>query len=459
MSEIDDKKKLYEQIVSSTDDGMLLDRMRELGFWPDGEDVPDDPADEAKEALLLEQEIARLRKKSTLAQDPDAALAAERVRRWEESKLRRKKNKIDAELDRKARAEAWEVEKKNRVASAGDGVSGGLFAHPKDTRAPKGALPQCEDPKSLAAAMGIPLSELRWLTYHRRAAALVHYHRYAIPKKTGGAREISAPKPKLARAQEWILRNILDQLAMSPQTHGFVHERNVATGAAPHVGREVVVNVDLRDFFPSFGFRRVKGFFHALGYREPVAVVLALLCTEPPRAAALFDGQVFQVALGDRVLPQGACTSPALTNAICAFSFDSRLVGLAKHLGFAYTRYADDLTFSGDDPVLVGKLLRAVRMIAEDEGFEVNESKTRVMRRGRRQEVTGATVNAKVAVPRDERRRLRAILHNAAKHGLQSQNREGHPRFREHLRGRIAWVTMLDAGQGARLRALFDRIP
>jgi retron-type reverse transcriptase len=188
-------------------------------------------------------------------------------------------------------------------------------------------------------------------------------------------------------------------------------------------------------------------------------VVLALLCTEPPRVEAELDGKVFHVALGDRVLPQGAPTSPAITNLVCR-RLDRRLGGLAQSLGFTYTRYADDLTFSGEHRGKVGRLLKAVRDIVPEEGFVVREDKTRIMHRGRRQEVTGVSVNHAVAVPRAERRLLRAILRNAQKAGsLASQNRAQHAKFRQHLTGRIAWVAMVEPRHAAPLLEMLQSIP
>src|SRR5690606_3927693 len=119
--------------------------------------------------------------------------------------------------------------------------------------------------EELAAEMEIELKTLRWLTYHRRGAAVVHYHRYEIAKKTGGLRSISAPKPALAKAQRWILENILGRLSVETEAHGFVGGRSIVTNAQPRTEREIVINLDLKDFFPSFTFRRVKGLFVSLG--------------------------------------------------------------------------------------------------------------------------------------------------------------------------------------------------
>src|SRR5262249_43341246 len=279
------------------------------------------------------------------------------------------------------------------LVNAGAGVSGGLQRTTSDAELLKRrGLPVLHTGREVAAAMGITLPSLRWLTYHRKSATLVHYHRYSIAKKTGGVRYISAPKPALAKAQRWVLEHVLARQEVEAPAHGFVPGRSIVTNAAPHAGRKIVINLDLKEFFPSITFRRVKGLFEKIGYSEHVATVFALLATEPPRLATELDGKVYHVALGQRVLPQGACTSPAITNALCR-RLDRRLSGLTKKHGFAYTRYADDLTFSGENAKAVGKLLRSVRGIVQAEGFTEHPRKTRVMRRANRQEVTGVTVN------------------------------------------------------------------
>lgn len=253
-----------------------------------------------------------------------------------------------------------------------------------------------------------------------------------------------------------MLEHVLARLPIEPEAHGFVPSRSILTNAAPHVGQRVVVNLDLKDFFPTLTFRRVKGLFASLGYSEHVATVLALLTTEPPRVRAELDGKVWGVALGERVLPQGACTSPAITNLVCR-TLDRRLRRLAARHGFTYTRYADDLTFSGADRRKVGRLLKSARSILADEGFVEHPDKTHVMGRRRRQEVTGLTVNDKLALDRAARRRLRATLHNAAKHGLASQNRDAHPDFAAHLTGLVSYACMVEPDRAPVWRELLAR--
>jgi retron-type reverse transcriptase len=453
----DDKAKLYHEIVQQTDKQSLLERMRLHGFWPDREGVPQDPPDEASERARIEAEMAQLRKTQSLVQHPAKALAAERKRRWQESKKRRAEAKAKRAAEHQKRLQEWEAEREGKLVYAGEGVSGGLQNTQSDVEALTcRELPVMHTAADLAAKLNINLPALRWLTYHRRGATVVHYHRFQIAKKTGGVRAISAPKPALAMVQRWVLENILMRLSVSPQAHGFLRGHSIVTNALPHVNRAVVVNLDLKNFFPSISFRRVKGLFRGLGYSEHLATVLALICTEPPRVAAAVDGKIYFVALGERVLPQGACTSPAVTNVLCR-RLDCRLNGLAKKRGFVYTRYADDLTFSGDNPRVVGRLLRSVRSFLAEEGFNEHPTKTRVMRRANRQEVTGVTVNTRPTVAREEVRTLRAILHNAARHGLESQNRDRHPNFAAYLRGRVEFICMVDSARATQWRNDLDR--
>ncbi len=454
----DDKATLYRRLVREASDAQVVERMKVHGFWPWTQRLPADPPQEVQERLSIERDLARLRALGTQGQgDPQKLLAAERKRRWEASKLRRAAAKKARALALQQRKAAFAALRKSTVLHLGQGVSAGLH----DTAVTPGplharGLPVLGTASDLAMMLGIPLGTLRWLTYHRRGATLVHYHRFGIPKKQGGQRSISAPKPRLAAAQRWVFRNVLARLEPRPEAHGFVTGRSIITNATAHVGKAVVVNLDLRDFFPSVTFRRVKGLFRAAGYNEHVSTVLGLLCTEPPRLAATLDGDDCYIALGARVLPQGACTSPALTNLLCR-RLDARLAGLARRHTMTYTRYADDLTFSGDDPRCVGRLLRSVRSILTAEGFVEHPTKTHVMRPAARQEVTGLVVNRTLSVPRSYLRELRAVLYNCAKHGLDSQNRAGHPAFAAHLRGRVSFVASVRPDLAEGLWAALDR--
>jgi RNA-directed DNA polymerase len=269
------------------------------------------------------------------------------------------------------------------------------------------------------------------------------------------------PHRDLAATQRWIFENVLRKLPTHAAAHGFVTGRSILTNATPHVGQQILVNADLQNFFPTITFHRVLGAFTQLGYSPAAATILALLVTESPRRIVEYAGQRFHVATGPRALPQGACTSPAISNLI-ARRLDSRLAGIAAKLGWTYTRYADDLSFSASSAAerlpQAGYLLARIRHIAQDEGFAVNEKKTRVLKQSAAMAVTGVIVNQQPGVSRRQRRRLRAVLHNANRHGLASQNRASHPHFESQLRGQIEFVQMVNPDQARPLLDAFAAI-
>ncbi len=339
------------------------------------------------------------------------------------------------------------------IVYLGRGVSAPLGDRRSDLDAlARAGLPPLSTPADLALAIGLTVPRLRWLAFHAEAATRVHYVEFEVAKKGGGTRKLAAPHRTLAAAQRWVLDRIVAGLAVEPEAHGFLAGRSILTNARAHAGRSVVVNLDLEGFFPSIGFPRVRSVFRRLGYSPAVATILALLCTECPRRRVVYDGTPYFVAIGPRGLPQGACTSPGLSNQV-ARRLDRRLSGLARKLGATYTRYADDLSFSGDEGLepRVGYLLARVRHLAGAEGFAVNEAKTRVLRRNAAQVVTGLVVNDGPGVPRDEVRRLRALLHRARFEGLDAQDRDGRPDFRAYVRGKIAYVAMSRPEAGAKL--------
>ena len=375
-------------------------------------------------------------------------------------KLKERKKAEAAERKRK-HAEEVSRRKLTDIMFLGRGVSGGL----SDRRAnieklQKLQLPLLATPAEVAKALNLPIPRLRWLAFHSEASTVTHYVRFHVPKKSGGMRELSAPHHDLAATQQWILMHILEKIPTHDAAHGFVPGRGTMSNATPHVGRATVINLDLKDFFPSITFPRVKGIFQELGYSPAVSTVLALLCTECPRRKVEYNGKTYHVATGLRALPQGACTSPALSN-LLARRLDSRLSGIAKKLAFTYTRYADDITFSGtkEAGAKTGYLLARVRHIVADEKLTVNEDKTRVQKPNARQSVTGIVVNQRPNVPRRMRRRLRAILHHAKKEGLAKQNRQNHQNFAGWLAGMIAYTQMVSPDMGKRFRDTFAAIP
>jgi len=322
-------------------------------------------------------------------------------------------------------------------------------AHRPELLAENG-LPNLASREELAAALGIPRGTLDWLALPERKKEPPHYTAFAVPKRSGGYRVLYAPKAKLKAAQHWIRREILAKTFAEDPAHGFIAGRSIHTNAAPHTGKDIVVTLDLDNFFPSVTYRRVRGIFQSLGYGEEVAIPLAMLCTVKPAAKV----REFVGGQRHRMLPQGAPTSPALANLACRH-LDLRLAGLAAKFGCTYTRYADDLTFSGDAAFerSLKRFLPLLQKIVKAEGFKLKKDKTHLARRGARQKVTGLVVNDGPRVPRAYRRRLRAILHNARKTGLDAQNRDKHPHFAHALRGRIEFVRSTHPQLAAKLLA------
>jgi RNA-directed DNA polymerase len=333
-------------------------------------------------------------------------------------------------------------------------------------------LPVLPTPGDLAAWLGLPVEQLDWLaddrrTQSRTAGAKLRHYRYSfVAKRAGAPRLIEAPKPRLKAIQRRILDEILAKVPVHPSAHGFVAGRSCLSGAQIHVGEAVVVTFDLADFFPGLGVARIHGIFRTLGYPWAVARRLTGLCSTDTPAAVFRElradqrhDRMTRARYGARHLPQGSPASPALAN-LAAWQLDRRLAGLARAAGANYTRYADDLVFSGDAGFADGLtgFRRSVETIIREEGFTLNATKTRIMRRGTRQRVTGIVVNEHCNFGRAEFDTLKAILHNSARDGAAGQNRGNVADFRRHVDGRVAWVEQINPSRGAKLRQIFDRI-
>ena len=350
------------------------------------------------------------------------------------------------------------------IVFLGRGVSQGLSDRRSHVeRLTKRGLAVLSTPAELASAMGLTIPRLRFLAFHSEAPKLSHYVSFTVPKKSGGTRTLSAPHRDMKAAQSWILREILSKLDVHPCAHGFVPAHSTVSNARPHVGADILINVDLSDFFGTIHYRRVRGLFQGFGYSPCAATILALVCTEAPRTKLRYAGKLHHAATGPRCLPQGAPTSPAISNLITR-RMDQRLHGIAKKLGWTYTRYADDISFSAresENPEAakqIGYVLAHLRHIAENEGFELNPKKTRVQRSNTRQTVTGLVVNDQVSVPRPTIRRMRAILHRAKTEGLEAQNREGREDFPAWVQGMVAYIEMVQPTHGLRLRQALNAL-
>lgn len=288
------------------------------------------------------------------------------------------------------------------------------------------------------------------------------YTSFEIPKRSGGVRTIDAPKRRLKQHQRKLSRDLTDIFGnLSSAAHGFVLGRSVITNALPHVGRKSVVRVDLKDFFHQIHFGRVKGLFLGPPFDLPddVSTVLAHLCCH------------------EGVLPQGAPTSPPITNFIC-LALDRRLRQLARRYKGRYTRYSDDLNFSfpslslnqipnelfivsfveGRAVVEAGPL---VTEVVKKQGFIINPKKTRGVDRDKRQIVTGIVVNEGLSVPRKYLESIRGALHVWRKYGLADAEKNSvpllhtrnfasgaMPSFVPLLRGKLNWLASVEGRSG-----------
>jgi RNA-directed DNA polymerase len=284
-------------------------------------------------------------------------------------------------------------------------------------------------------------------------AAINHYHYAVIAKRSRGVRLVEAPKTAIKALQRQILRGILDHVPASRHAFGFVRGRNCIGSAGRHAGEQMVIRFDLKDFFPSVGFGRIFGLFRCLGYPEEVSRHLASLCTTrtPPgvlQRLPAADRQVYQQAH----LPQGAPSSPSLANHV-AFALDRRLSRLAASVDANYSRYADDLCFSGDRAI-AATILGTVPEIVRAEGFINNASKTHIMSSGSRQLVTGLVVNRHVNIARDRYDTVKAIVHAC---GKADDLRLRDPLFRAGLLGQIGWIEACNPKKGLKLRQKLEQ--
>ncbi|MBI5360473.1 MAG: RNA-directed DNA polymerase [Planctomycetes bacterium] len=305
------------------------------------------------------------------------------------------------------------------------------------TRLEMNRLPLIAGRAELLQELQISDKELDWFVKHPEW----HYTVVSIPKKSGGARTIYAPKKRMKRIQRWILSEILSKARVEGSAHGFAKGRSITTNAFPHTGTEIIVNIDLENFFDSVKLWRVYCAFRNFGYSGELSSIFARLCCVKG------------------ALRQGLPTSPALTNVVCAM-LDRRLNGLAVKFGCTYTRYADDMTFSGDlkFKASLSRFIPILKKIIRGEKFKINRSKMRITRKGSQQKVTGLVVNEKVNIPREKMRLWRAIIHNCRIKGLESQNRDKHKHFAAHLKGLVSFAAQVAPAKSERMREELSQV-
>ena len=253
------------------------------------------------------------------------------------------------------------------------------------------------------------------------------YRVFYIPKKSGGFRKIEAPSHELELIQRWIKSNILEKFHIADSATGFKKNTSIVDNATCHCNKRYVLNMDIQNFFPSINYSRVFKLFNYIGYGKEVCHLLTQLCTND-----------------NNVLPQGAPTSPIISNLV-NIKLDKRLSAFAKSIGGNYTRYADDITISSDTNLY--KYIGVVKTIINDEGYIVNEKKTRVTNSGQKQEVTGLTVNTKLAVNKKIKRELNNAIYFINRFGLTDHMKKiqcDKAMYKEHLFGLAYFVKMVE---------------
>lgn len=261
-----------------------------------------------------------------------------------------------------------------------------------------------------------------------------YYNEVLIPKKSGEKRILNVPNYNLKLVQKWILNNILYSIPISKHATGFCKNKSIKNNAELHVNKECVINLDLKDFFPSISQKQVFRIFYYYGYTDEVSFLLSRLCT--------YKGK----------LPQGAVTSPYISNIIC-IKLDKRLFGLAEKYNATYSRYADDITFSGNKKIYA--MLPTIEEIIRDEGFILNTSKTRIQRSYNKQEVTGLTVNnGRVSVDKKYLSKFKQEVYYCIKYGpsshLQHENIDK-TNFRDYMYGKAYFIKMIDKELGLKM--------
>ena len=400
-----------------------------------------------RQLMAVDTQIAEL-------QDVEHLLSEIRARRIERVKADRVERRAAKEADRATRAVESRRRRVEEPTFLGRHVSGSLrFTGGDPAKIASLGLPKLETFLDVASALNQTPERLQWLVFERGADTTDHYTRFEIPKRSGGVRLISSPKPAVRAAQDWVRNQILVHRPVSPAATAFRPGMSILDNARPHTGAGVIVRIDVKDFFPSITFARVRGYFESLGYNGGVATVLALVTTDAPRARVTLDGQSRFVVVGERALPQGACTSPDLANLI-VLGLDARLIGLAAKLGWTFTRYADDFILShSDQDANAAALVSSVTRIANDEGFRINTKKTRIMRKPNRQTVTGLLVGDDVRLTRQDLRRIRAFLHRCETQGIETVSKDIGKDAQAVAKGYYAYVHMVTPETARAMRA------
>lgn len=289
----------------------------------------------------------------------------------------------------------------------------------------KEGIPPIFEHEHLALLLGVDVGKLMNMVF----GTAKFYREFRLRKRSGGHRTIRAPYPSLLEVQKWINSNILSKVPLSACAMGFREGKSIVDNATLHCGRKELLKLDIEDFFPSISFSRVMEAFCSIGYPRHVSFFLSRLCTL------------------DNELPQGAATSPALSNIICA-DLDNRMYNLCKKKKLRYTRYADDMTFSGK--AISAKDIGLFSEIISSEVFLTKHQKTRYIRDGEKKIVTGLDITTGKPRPtREFRREIKKDVYFVWSSGLTThaaRRKIFAPHYIDQLRGRLAFWSSIEPG-------------
>lgn len=456
-------EKFRQRVAEIGKDATIIEEMIRLGFISQ-QDLAEGKVKQSEIKAVLDdlkptlEELNKVQNQIYELGDLESLIKQIRTERIALVKAKREEKKIAKEKARVERQEEWELAKRTKAPFLGVGVSARLtFGNSDVDKLKSRNLPILENISDIADAMEFSVQDLIWLCYERATTNTDHYSRFEIPKRNGGTRLISSPKPKMRVAQSWINSKILDNLNPSKYSYAFAPNISIVDNAKQHLNKKIIVKLDIKDFFPTITFTRVRGYFEYLGYNPGVATVLALISTDSPKVRVTIKGVSNIVSVGPRSLPQGACTSPKLANMI-ASRLDSRIAGLLLKLPgqWVYTRYADDLTFSSENELAeIGQLIAAVKRISSDEKFEVKNEKTRIMRYPSRQTVTGLVVEKDVRIKKESLRRIRALFHNIETKGKDQVSEDLGKNALNVAKGYWAFLYMVMPDLAAKYRAKY----
>lgn len=291
-------------------------------------------------------------------------------------------------------------------------------------------LPKIYDINSFSTEIGLSPTILYLLSQKQS----LFYQNKEIPKKDGNLRYISIPSTSLKLVQKWIKVKILDKLTISDFSMAFRQGNSygIKKNAELHKYDLYILKIDLKDFFHSINRTKVFYLFKGIGYNNLACNILTNLCTYEDR------------------LPQGAITSPAISNLVCK-KLDYRLSGVASKRGISYTRYADDMYFSCDDEVLLRKTQNMIYEIIKDEGFIINNKKIKFMGPHSKKIITGLIINdSKVIVPREIKRKVRAMIHHTIVTGDYSNINK--------IKGYISFISSIEKDYKIKITKFCERL-